>query len=234
MTSETIEKFVFVEKNRMLTTSLLLAEGMGVSHEDVLKAFDKATQIDPEEMDGRSFLKRNFIIVEAADKSIEMIKMTRAGFAFLGMDFNTPQARKFKYKIVSKFEEIQHSNKGRLTSHQPDVESDIIEIFIKYARSQGSTDCDEYSIVFTKTGYRSLRLLEIGLPAKDWESFSNKFRAMESVFLISVDSVCLISIKDGMQMGLHYKEIFKHAKIKAEACVATLPSGLKTVSLSNF
>lgn len=231
MTQE-IEKLVFVEKNRVLTTSFLLAEGMGIAHKDVIKEFLNLSIMIPEGLgpEKRDFFKRNFIIVEAADKSIEMITMTHAGFTMLAMGINTPQAIRFRIKIANEFEDAEHSNQARLVAREHGkkvrrAETDTIKIFIEYCRRQGSKNSPRYYEVFTKLSYRQLHLLGAGMAAKDWDNFRDTLSAIDLGYLMVAEQICGSELREGMRREIFYKEISKQVKEAVMAYAATVPAG---------
>jgi len=117
MTKETVklvDKLVFVEKGKVVTDSLTVAEVFGKEHKNVIR--DIGAQGDKLHKAGESeFVKLNFEPTSYFDKSNRKqfkINLTEDAFTIIAMSYITPEAMKFKVKFIQEFKRMREELSG--------------------------------------------------------------------------------------------------------------------------
>ncbi|MBF0140092.1 MAG: Rha family transcriptional regulator [Magnetococcales bacterium] len=210
---------LLVRDQKIFANSLDVAKAFGKQHLHVL---EKIRTLDVPE----DFNQSNFRSVEYRDAKGEMrpsIDMTRDGFTILTMGFTGKRAMEFKLAYIAEFNRMekklrksgewqQARAEGKRTRLE---ETDTIKSFVEYARSQGSKHADKYYMNLTRMENKALFVLEKGLPKP------NNIREILDMFqlqsLAVADRLVTKAIEEGMNDGLHYKEIFHRAKEKVIA-----------------
>ena len=104
-------QLVRVSNNRLVTTSLDIAQNFGKKHKDVLRAIQNLEC-------SKEFNERNFAPVSYTDAKGEkrpMYEITRDGFVFLCMGFTGAQAAAWKEKYIAAFNAMEQ----QLTQSNP-------------------------------------------------------------------------------------------------------------------
>jgi len=211
---------VELERNNPTTTSLAIAEGVGRSHQSVMKIIDKHLS-DIEEVGGISRFeiskKRG---TQGKETRYAILNEEHTAYLFTLMR-NTPVVIEFKKKLIKEFfrmkktlmkiasqkqntEWLEARSKSKAIRHDA---TDTIKLFVQYATEQGSTSAARYYISLTKMEYRALFLLEQHFP-----NLRDVLNARQLGIIVIADQVVEKALVDGMRMGLHYKEIYKLAK----------------------
>lgn len=89
-------------KNRVLTTSVLVAEKFGREHKDLLRAI-RSIECS-EEFSRRNFTPSDY---DVRGKKYPMVIMTRDGFTLLMMSLSGPTAAKFKEEFIDEFNRME-------------------------------------------------------------------------------------------------------------------------------
>lgn len=95
-------------------------------------------------------------------------------------------------------------------------ETDVIKAFVVYAEAQGSKNARMYYQNITLGTYRALFLLEQGGQWKDLRSYLSPLQLNQ---LGVAEHVAMKHIKEGMELGMHYKDVYAYAigKVKEMA-----------------
>jgi len=97
------------------------------------------------------------------------------------------------------------------------LETDTIKEFIKYAEGQGSKNASKYYMAITKMENKALFLVT--------EKYPNLREILATAQLDTIkmaDRVVAKALKDGMEQSLHYKEIYKLAKVNVESLASVV------------
>ena len=208
---------VVLQNDTPMVSSQLVAEKFGKVHRDLMRAI---TNLEcSEEFKVRNFAQCSF--TNKMNRSFGGYMMTKDGFAFLCMGFTGKKAAEWKEKYIAAFNAMEKElsrkveavewKQARLQSKgaRKSVTDQIAE-FIKYATSQGSKSANMYYSNITKMEYKALEL--ISKNEKIAKGFRDTLDAMDLAFLTTAEYVARKALQDGMNQGLHYKEIYIYAK----------------------
>lgn len=221
----TVQQLVTIQHREAMTTSLIVAEAFEKQHKNVLASINKMECSD-------KFRRLNFkpsFHVNEQGKRLPMFNITRDGFSFLAMGFTGKKAATFKEQFIEAFGMMERAllnrdnlewQQNRLTGKAARrAETDIIAVFTKYAISQGSTNSAHYYSLITTMTNKALFLVSKGSP----KPFRDMLDAMQLSFLNSAEYVVRQALLDGMDAGLHYKDIYLTARDRVTEYSAGLP-----------
>jgi Rha family phage regulatory protein len=206
----------------MEVSSRTVAEVFNKPHARVLHAISQLELPD-------SFSKTNFRFTEYADsrgvKHPEVI-LTRDGFSLLAMGFTGKDALAWKLKFLAAFNQMEQS----LLKQADGLEwkaarlqikavrksfTNAVQDFVEYATAQGSQSAKMYYANITKMEYAALDMLDKQKTALG--NFRDTLDIMDISALNMAEIVAKQALEEGMQEGMHYKEIYLHAKQKVTA-----------------
>lgn len=93
--------------------------------------------------------------------------------------------------------------------HTRNTLTDTIKEFIEYSIKQGSRNAHHYYANITKMEYKALRLSELYGEEKN---LRDKLKLMDLSFLIVAENLCKLSLEEGMDNKLPYKDIYQITK----------------------
>lgn len=182
------EQLVSVNNNRVVTTSLRIAEYFSKAHKDVLKAISNLETT-------KDFQERNFSLSfytrelpNGGSKKEPMYYITRDGFTLLAMGFTGKKAMQFKIAYINAFNEmeemLQKQECTRYAEKLIDVEIQKFNKRLKEAALQvcqkNGADYGPYGEI--QTGVYSYK----GMPLK--EKLRNIFSQLSNAY---VEAYCL-------------------------------------------
>ena len=206
---------VEVKKNEIFCDSSLVAKKFGIQHAKVIKVIEnlierlRVIQSHPKV---EEFTK------EYRGQSYKAYLMDREFFSMLCMRFDNEKALKWQLKFNNAFYEMEErilksienkqDNKFIEVREQTKIarkeETDIIKEFVDYAIKQGSTNAKFYYSNITKATYRALELMVQKKP---------KLRDTLDIYQLSelllAERVAKNSLKKYMELGRHYKDVYK-------------------------
>lgn len=202
---------VQLSKNEAVCSSLDVAKMFGKNHQHVLEKIDK---LAVENSTTKKFY--HFSRYKAKDNQYHRIcHMNRDGFSLLAMGFNGKRALEWKLKYIEAFNKMESiirekstqmwisaREAGKLTRKS---ETDVIKELIEYAKSQGSSHSDKLYIV-----YSNLANKMAGVKNRDEATVQQLGR------LDMAEQIILCMIREGMAVGLGYKEIYQNCKERLE------------------
>lgn len=154
-------------------------------------------------------------------------EMNKTAFALVAMRFKTDEAYEWQLKFTGAFQAMedalsnqknlewkQQREQGKLVRKE---ETDAIQKFIEYAKSQGSKNAQWYYKHFTNATYKALQLIEHKQP-----KLRDTLDMLELSQLLLAENVALSSIEENMKSGEHYKAIFANVKNDIEKFASTL------------
>ena len=225
-----MNKLIQLDNDRPVTTSRKVADYFGKAHRDVLRAIKNLES--PYEFNLLNFQQIAF----TDDKGREYPEylITRDGFMILCMGFLGKKAMEVKLTFLNAFNEMERQlakQNDKLEWKQARLQTkdarksltDIIKQFVDYATAQGSKNASMYYTNITKMEYAALELIEKG--SKVGKNFRDTLDVMELYALTMAEAIARRELRDGMEQGLHYKEIYMVAKNAVEkyAEVAQVP-----------
>jgi len=154
--------------------------------------------------------------------------MTKDGFVFLAMGFTGKDAAFLKESYIQEFNRMQRlllrqkNLLGRESREQSiearKAETDAIQQFIDYAISQGSQSAKTYYMNFTKMTHRALFIMAEVSPTP----FRQILNTMQLSFLTSAEYLVKNTLHEGMEQGMHYKDIYRLAKDRVVQFASTV------------
>ena len=227
-------KLVQVKKNEVYTTSVIIAEQLGVTHKDILRTVKKTVNRQKNNVQA-STLKFPQVFIESTFKNkmgrtYPMYLMNEQAFIKLAMQLSGyEKAEAVQDMVIDAFfmmkETIsQHQNASWQLKRKDskDIrleETDVIKEFVDYATSQGSKSAKMYYMNITKMTNKALELL---LSVKDDTPIRDFANIMDLGFIQIVDNRAKQCLSDGMKQGLPYKYIYKQAKEQVNKLVDSL------------
>jgi len=147
--------------------------------------------------------------------------MTRDGFSFLCMGFTGEKAGAWKEAYINAFNAMEKTllkkndaiewKQARLQGKETRKQvADTIKDFVEYATSQGSKSAKRYYGNITTMEYKALEMIEKN--QKVPKGFRDTLDIMDLSFLNTAEQLARASLKEGMDSGMHYKEIYILAK----------------------
>lgn len=220
-----MNELVVIEYEQPVTTSLLIAEGVGTKHEHVMKLLNsyKETEILSE-------VKIRKVSTKGRPANVAILNEVQATFLITLMR-NNDVVVNFKSRLVKDFYEMkeklamiaanQHNEAwkenreaGKLSRREG---TDVIKDFIEYAKAQGSSNAGMYYGNVSKMENKALWLVE-----GKFKNIRDALSGQQLQVIASADLIAAKAIKRGMDEGMHYKDIFKMAKNDVEAFAALI------------
>ena len=208
---------VVMHEGKQMVSSQLVADKFEKAHRDVLRAIKNLDC--SEEFKVRNFAQCSF--KNKMNREYDGYMMTRDGFSFLCMGFTGKKAAEWKEAFINAFNSMEKQilqqndslewKQARLQSKSARRSfTDVVKQFVEYATKQGSKSAVMYYTNITKMEYAALELTEKGqkLP----KDFRDTLDCMDLCFLATAEQVAKNALQQGMEMEMHYKEIYQLAK----------------------
>lgn len=168
---------------------------------------------------------------EYRGQSFTYYEMNKVAFTLVAMRFKTDEAYEWQLKfaatfvamerVLAKIEANQSSIEWKKQREQGKLirseETDAIQKFVEYAKSQGSKNAQWYYKHFTNATYKALQLIQFKQP-----NLRETLDMLELNQLLLAENVALRSIEENMKSGEHYKAIFANVKNDIEKFASTL------------
>lgn len=221
---------IILENNQPVTTTLIVAEGMEVKHNAILKLVRK---YEDEFQDIKTF---RFRIQKSGGRPTTFCYLDEEQTAFLiTLMRNSDIVVTFKRKLTKEFFKLKKQlseillrqkneawlekrEQGKLSRRE---ETDIIKEFVEYATKQGSSKAQFYYSNISKMENKALFFLE--------QKFKNvrDFLSGQQLQIVAVADIAIAqALRTGMDAGLHYKEIYELAKQRMEKMAEIIPKTL--------
>jgi phage regulator Rha-like protein len=92
------------------------------------------------------------------------------------------------------------------------IATDSIKAFVDYAKGQGSTKAEMYYANISKMENKALFLLE-----QKYTNLRDTLDIHQLSTIKSADQIVMKALKDGMDNGMHYRDIYALAKLRVES-----------------
>ena len=207
-----MNELVYLKNDQALTDSLTIAEMFEKRHTHVLDKIEKI-MTDSAENSAQCFFKTKY--KDASGKWNTKYLMNRDGFTFLAMGFTGKKADEWKWKYINAFNAMEAVIMERKTNIWLETrqqgklirktETDVIQKLVEYAKAQGSQHADMLYVTYTKLANKMA-----GITKRDSATTAqlNDLSTMERL----IANVVL----DGIENGVHYKEIYQNSKNRLE------------------
>lgn len=207
-----MNELVFLQKDEVFTTSILVADNFHKRHDRVLRAIENLI-IDLPKNGAVKFIKSDY--KDAKGELRKMYLLNRDAFSLLVMGFTGKTALDWKLKYIEAFNSmeaiireksttiwLETRQQGKLTRK---AETDVIKELVEYAKDQGSKHSQMLYMTYSK-----LANAMAGISKRDNASVSQLNNL--SIF----ENIILTIIRNGMSEGLGYKEIYQVCKLRCE------------------
>lgn len=231
----TAQQLVTIQHKEAQTDSRIVADVFGKRHDNVIRDIRKLIGEIPQ---GLPIFEESSYINEQ-NKLQVMYTMNRDGFSLLAMGFTGKKALEFKLQYIDAFNQMER-RLSQLAAMQQNAEwleqrrlgkvtrlltTDTVKEFVDYATAQGSVNAAKYYITLTTMENKALFLLE-----QKYSNIRNLLDLHQLSTVKSADQIVMKALKDGMDKGLHYKEIYLLAKKRVESYADLIGKSLVPVS----
>lgn len=214
---------VTVRKQEITTSSMIVAEKFGKTHQRVLRtisALYKEIQ-NVNEQNGPVRSTNSYTITEVSrvvrGREFKVYEMNRKMFSLLVMGFTGKDALKWKMSFLDAFDLMEQAllNQGNLEWQEHRVmgkrvrldETSAIKLLADLATSQGSKMAWTYYINVTKLTYKALNYMkEVDVNLRDTLSIAQLYH------LQKIEQRAIDSITYHVGQGEHYKEVYVNVK----------------------
>lgn len=201
-------ELVFIKKDDVFTTTMIVAGGTGIEHESVVAHLKKYpedfAELGPVEFTDFKSGKRG------RPKRIYNLNEMQASLLITYLD-NGEIVRMFKKELIKQFYAMKHLlmekhtadwQQARIASKSARLqETDAIKLLVDYARNQGSQNADKLYVAYGK--------LVKGLAGYDTLDMSTTETLETVMFILKVIRGVIFQ---EMAENTHYKEIYQRAK----------------------
>ncbi|MBQ1571391.1 MAG: Rha family transcriptional regulator [Clostridiales bacterium] len=209
-----MNELVYLKNEQALTDSLVVAEMFEKRHDRVLRAIDNLLETLPKNGEHSALFMAT---KRKADNGQfhRIYLMNRDGFSLLVMGFTGKKALEWKLKYIDAFNKMEAVIMERKTNIWLETrqqgklirktETDVIQKLVEYAKAQGSQHADMLYVTYTKLANKMA-----GITKRDSATTAqlNDLSTMERL----IANVVL----DGIENGVHYKEIYQNSKNRLE------------------
>ena len=218
---EKSKDLVEIKGKAVVTDSLTVAENFGKRHDHVLEKIQNIMRDD----EGGLLNFRESSYTNSQNKQQKKYIMDRRSFSILCMSFTGKKALKWKNRFYDAFEAMEKALIQMSVQGQSDSwiaqrqagklirreQTDTIQEFVEYATAQGSTQAHRYYCNITKMENQALFLLE-----QKFKNLRDILDLNQLGLIRTADSIVKKALKDGMGDAIHYKDIYRLAKIRVE------------------
>lgn len=139
---------------------------------------------------------------------------------------NSPEVVKLKVRVAKEFKRMKQTISNLIAQRQnPDWQNvrsdgkavylqktDVIKEFVDYAKSQGSTSAERYYSNLATMENKALFFIE-----RKYKNMREIMTIKQLMQIATADDVVEKAIKEGMEAGMDYKDIYKLAKSRVVA-----------------
>ncbi len=215
-----MSKMIELKRELPVTTSLVVAKGIGRTHKSVIQLVRKY------EKDLKTFGTLAFEMRKSAGRPLEFVYLNEAQVYFLlTLMRNNKIITEFKKQLITEFVRMKKTlinlqvtrksnewKENRVDGKKIRKETtDVIQEFVKYATKQGSNNAIRYYSNITRMENRALFILE--------QKFPNVREVLNNRQLSTIktaDNIVVEALQEGMERELNYKDIYKLAKDRVE------------------
>jgi Rha family phage regulatory protein len=221
-------ELVEAKKGEVFCDSSMIAKKFGIQHARVAKVIvnlvEKLRVIE-------SYPKVEGFEKHYRGQTYTAYRMDREFFSMLCMRFENKKAIEWQVKFNKAFYEMEEKilaelnnrsdskfietrQQGKLSRKE---ETDTIKEFVDYATNQGSKNAKMYYMNITKATYRALELMVQKKPA-----IRDSLDIYQLSELLLAERVAKNSLKKYMDLGRHYKDIYKSVAEDLEVFAGSL------------
>jgi predicted transcriptional regulator YheO len=217
---------VFVDKSNVLTTTLIIAEGVHNDHYNVMRLLNKySNRKILSDFETRKVSRGGRPVTYAIlNEEQTTFLITLMNNSDVVVDFKERLIKAF-YKMKNTLLQIANNkqNEEWLTCRGAgkDVRNQattIIDSFIKYAEKQGSQSPSRYFTNISKMENKALFIV-----TEKYPNLRDVMNKRQLSFIQSADTIASEAIIEGMKKEMYYKDIYKLAKQRVEELSKLIP-----------
>lgn len=209
-----MQELVRVIKNDIFTDSLVVAQGTGIAHRKIKEAIRKY----------QSKIERFGLFTSCQAESTggrpeEYYALNEQQATFLiTLLKNTDRVVDFKAELVRQFYQMRQYIQEHQSSHWQQtrlesksnrrMETDEIKQLVEYAREQGSKNAERYYCNLSKLADKAAGIQTGSRDMATVNQLNN---------IVLIERIIANVVREGMQQGLYYKDIYKACKARIEA-----------------
>jgi Rha family phage regulatory protein len=235
-----MSQLVQLQEKHALTTSQLVAKEFGVKHQEVMRRIDSLFDDYPDLREVSNLPKITptptgeivqIVDAEYRGTPFKAAIMNKEFFTLLAMRFDTVKARELQRRFIHAFFEMEkrlaqfennRTDRTWIASRDSGKigrkdETDVIKEFVTYATEQGSKSAQFYYKHITMATYRALELLVQRQP-----KLRDTLNCYELAELLLAERLVTIKLKEYMERGRHYKDIYESVTADLMAYAGTL------------
>lgn len=217
-------ELVFTNKKEVFTSSVIVAEMLGVGHSDLMRTVKKVLDRKKNNPPAsalkfpQKFIESSF--TNKMGRTYKMYEMNEQAYMKLAMQLSGyEKAEIVQDAIIEAFALmkealLQNHNASWIAARKQtkairQQETDVIKEFVEYATAQGSKSAKMYYMNITKMTNKALELLlqtSYGTPLRDLANVT------QQGYIQMLDNRAMQAIEFGMKEQYPYKLIYKYAK----------------------
>lgn len=209
---------VLTDGKRAYTTTRIIADGVSVEHESVIRLVKKYA----DDMNEIGLSRFQIGKVQTGGRPQEVAELDEAQAIFLvTLMKNSKTVVKFKKKLTTGFLKMRDELAKRLDNQKVDgwenarkdgkiiyqQKTDVIKQFVDYATGQGSKSAFRYYGNLAKMENSALFFFE-----QKYENLREVLTIKQLMQVATADDVIEKALKEGMDQEMFYKDIYKLAK----------------------
>lgn len=215
--------------NEAYTTTLYISEGVGHTHETVVKLLKNS-----QDLDQFTDLKSGKIRTKGRPIDFYYLNEEQATLLIMLMR-NSPKVKRFKSNLAKQF--FKQRKMLQLLMSQKDnaqwlderkkskvlrlEETDAIAKFVNYATDQGSQNAHKYYMTISKMENKNLFFV-----TEKFKNLRDVLNMGQLTIIQTADMAVSNALLEGMNKKMHYKDIYQLAKKRVEAIAAIFPPSL--------
>lgn len=205
-----MEALVTKMRGEAVCDSLQVAEKFRKEHKHVL---DSIRDLTAENSAAKFFREGTY---QSRGRNYPMYYMNRDGFSLLVMGFTGKEALQWKLKFIEAFNQMEMLLREKQTPVYQDTrtyqiqirkeEADVIRQFVEYAASQGSRKAERYYINLSRLADKCAGISD------------RELATMQQLNILALaERIVAVCIREGIQRGNPYKEIYSGCKDRLES-----------------
>ena len=212
------ELMIYEHKEHAVVSSRTVATDFGKRHKNILASIKTLIGgLLKSQQTPKDYFIRSSYVDDQNGQTYPEYLCTRDGFTLLVMGFNGEDALAWKLRYIDAFNKMERfirerqSTEWLMTRKQGKLmrrnETDTLAELIEYARAQGSRNAEKLYMTYSKL-VNSL----VGIEAGQRESVP--FKTISTIMFL--EDMILHTVREEMQSGTHYKEIYRICKANGE------------------
>lgn len=218
------EIMIFEKGKDFWTTSTDVADKFGKRHDHVMASIEKLSYMLQKDVP----YFREIFSTDSYGRKQKAYEINRDGFSLLVMGFTGKKALEWKVKYIKAFNRMEKLIRNKLELQAKEswqlarksgkvlrIEmTDAVQELVSYAEAQGSKNANRYYGNITKMEYKALFYIATALPQPN--KMRDLLNEMQLAYLATAESLVSRVIRENINRGIYYKDIYQLCKIEVE------------------